>query len=90
MRPGRGLEMLLEAEIDQRVEAVDGLHPHIAAASPVTAVGSAEFDEFFTAERYSPCPAVTGPDIDFCFVQELHRLAVRFILFNMLILPSSI
>src|SRR5690606_9937119 len=90
MRADGRLEVLLEAEIDQRVEAVDGLHPHVAAAPAVAAVRAAEFHEFFAAERDSPCPAVAGAEIDFCFVQELHWLAVCFTLIVMVILPSSI
>ena len=54
--PVVGLEMLLEAEIDQRVEAVDGLDPDVAAAAAVAAVRAAELDEFLAPERNAPAP----------------------------------
>lgn len=42
--------MLLIAEVDERIEAVDGFHPDIAAAAAVAAVGAAELDELLAAE----------------------------------------
>jgi hypothetical protein len=48
---GLGLEMLLVAVIDERVEAVDGLDPDIAAAAAVAAVRPAELDIFLNARR---------------------------------------
>lgn len=68
--------MLLEAEVDQRVKAIDHFHPDIAAASAVTAVRAAELDEFFTPERHGARAAITGLDIDFCFIEKFHRTAV--------------
>src|SRR5690606_12564109 len=69
----RRLEMLLIAEIDQRVEAVDGLDPDVPAAPAVAAVRAAELDEFLAPEGNGAGPAVPGPDIYFGFVQKFHR-----------------
>ena len=73
MAAGRGLEMLLVAIVDQRVEAVDGLDPDIAALAAVAAIGAADFDEFFAPERHRPRTAVAGADIDLCLVEKFHR-----------------
>jgi hypothetical protein len=53
---GLGLEMLLEAVIDQRVEAVDGFDPDIAAAAAIAAIRPAELDVFLAPERDAPAP----------------------------------
>ena len=45
-----GLEMLLKAEIDQCVQAVDGLHPDVAATATIAAIRTAELDEFLAPE----------------------------------------
>src|SRR5690606_32328713 len=79
MHAGLGPEMLLVAIIDQRVEAVNGLHPHIAAASAVAAVWTAEFEKFLAAERNRPRPAIAGADIDLCLIEKLH-LNVTFLM----------
>ena len=51
-----GLEMLLVAEVDQGVEAVQRLDHDIAAAAAVAAVGAAELDELLAPEaRRSRC-----------------------------------
>src|SRR3546814_10169524 len=47
-----GTEMLGVAEIDQRVEAVDGLEDDVAAFAAVAAVGPAIFDELFMAKAH--------------------------------------
>ena len=48
---GLGLEMLLVAVVDERVEPLDAFRPDVAAAAAVAAVRPAELDELFTAER---------------------------------------
>ena len=68
--------MLLKTEVDQRVETVDDLNPDIAAASAITTVRTTKFDEFFAPERHRACAAITGLDIDFCFIEKFHRTAV--------------
>ena len=69
---GLGLEMLLEAVVDQRVEPVDGCHPDITAAATIAAVGSAELDVFLAPERDATGATVAGADIDLGFVEEFH------------------
>ena len=54
-----GLEVLLVAVIDERVEALDAFGPNIAAAAAVAAVGPAELDELFPAKRDAAGAAVT-------------------------------
>src|SRR3546814_9031712 len=48
-----GLEVLVIAEVDQGIEAVDGLEDDVAAAPAVAAVGTAELDELLAAERHA-------------------------------------
>ena len=64
---GLGLEMLLVAIVDQRVQPVDRLHPDIAAAAAVAAVRPAELDELLAPERHRAGAAVAGADIDFAW-----------------------
>ena len=66
------LEVLLIAIVDQRVQSVDGLDDDVAAAAAIAAGGAAELDELLAAERHAAVPAVTGADIDLCFVKEFH------------------
>ena len=68
-----GFEMLLITIIDQRIQPFDTFHPDIAAASAVAAIGSAEFDKFFTAKRHAACAAISGADIDFGFIKKFHN-----------------
>ena len=76
VRAGLGLEMLLEAEVDQRVEAVHRLDPHVAATAAVAAVRTAELDEFFTAEGDAAGATVAGADIDLSLVEKFHASAI--------------
>ena len=48
------------------------LDDDIAAAAAIAAGRTAEFDEFFAAERHAAVAAITGADIDLCFVKEFH------------------
>ena len=66
------LEVLLVAVVDQRVEAVDRLDDHVAAAPAVAAVRAAELDELLAPERHAAVAAVAGADIDLGLVEELH------------------
>ena len=72
-----GLELLLVAEVDQRVEVLVGLQPDVAAVAAVAAVGAAERDELLAAEADAAVAAVAGGDRDFCFVDEFHGVAIR-------------
>ena len=71
---GLGLEMLLVAVVDQRVEAIDRLDDHVAAMPAVAAARAAELDELLAAERHAAVAAVAGADIDLGFVEEFHGL----------------
>ena len=53
---GLGLEMLLVAIVDQRVQPVDRLDADVAAAAAIAAVGAAELDELLAPERPPPPP----------------------------------
>ena len=51
-----GLEVLLIAVVDQRVEVGDALDPDVAALAAVAAVGAAELDELLAPERDAAAP----------------------------------
>ena len=67
-----GLEVLLVAIVDQRVEAVDRFDDHVAAAAAVAAVRPAELDELLAPERHAAVPAVAGADIDLGLIEKFH------------------
>src|SRR6476660_6807522 len=67
-----GLEMLLIAIVDQRVQSVDRFDDDIAATAAIAAAWSAELDILLAAERHAAVAAVAGADIDFCLVKEFH------------------
>ena len=76
MGAGRGLEVLLVAVVDQRVEPVDALDDDVAAAPAIAAVGAAELDELLAQERHAAGAAVAGADIDLGLVEKFHGLQV--------------
>src|SRR5262249_14751830 len=67
-----GLEMLLVAVVDERVEPVDRLHDHVTALAAVAAVRPAELDEFLAPERHAAVRAVARADISLGFIEEFH------------------
>ena len=67
-----GLEMLLVAVVDERVEAVDALGKDIAAAAAIAAVRPAELDEFLAPEAASAGTAVAALHEDLGLVEEFH------------------
>ena len=69
---GLGLEMLLIAIVEQRVEARHAERDHVAAAAAVAAVGAAEFDELLAPERDAAGAAGTGLYINLGFVEKFH------------------
>ena len=75
MHAGLGLEMLLVAIVDQRVEPIDAFDDHIAAAPAVAPIGTAEFDELLAAERHGSAAPVAGAHIDLGLVEKLHGSA---------------
>src|SRR5215469_359826 len=60
-----GLEMLLVAIIDERIEAVDAFGHHIAT-------GPAKLDKFLPAKGDAAVAAVAGADIDLRLVEKFH------------------
>src|SRR5690606_20008221 len=67
-----GLEVLLVAVIDQRVEIGHAFDDHIATATAVAAVRPTEFDELLAPEAQAAVAAITGFDIDLGEVEKLH------------------
>ena len=55
---GLGLEMLLVAKVDERVEAVRAFDHDVAAAPAVASVRAAELNVFLASERDRTRPAV--------------------------------
>ena len=72
--PFCGLEVLLIAVVDQRVQPVDRLDDDVAAAAAIAAGGAAELDILLAAKRHAAVAAVAGADIDLCFIEEFHGL----------------
>src|SRR4051794_3086175 len=70
-------EVLLVAVVDERVQPVDRLDDHVAAASAVATIRPAKLDELLPPERDAPVSAVAGANIDLGFVEELHRRSDR-------------
>src|SRR5690606_26172198 len=69
-----GLEVLLIAKVDQRVQVLDALDPDVAALAAVTPVRTTELDELLAPETDASGPAIPGADIDFGLVEELHLI----------------
>ena len=65
--------MLLVAEVDQRVQPVDGLGHHIAATPAIAAVRTAVFDELFPPERDRSVAARARADLHASQIEKLHR-----------------
>ena len=71
---GLGLEMLLVAVVDQRIESADYLDPDVAALAAIAAIGAAKLDELLAAKGYRSRATVTGADMHLCLVQKFHRI----------------
>ena len=72
-----GLEMLLVAVVDQRVQVRHALDDHVAALAAVAAVGPAELDELLPPEADGAVAAVARADIDLGLIEELHGTGLR-------------
>ena len=72
-------EMLLIAEIDQRIQIRDGFKNHVAAASAVPAVRSAEFDILFATKRATAVAPVAGFKVNLRLIQKFHRFVSPFL-----------
>src|SRR5437762_14324482 len=67
-----GLEVLLIAIVDQRVQSIDHFDDDVAAAAAITAAGTAELNILLAAKRHAAVAAVAGAYIDLCFVKKFH------------------
>ena len=65
----------VKAEVDQRVMPLAGLHNNIAAMAAVAARGTTARDKLLPAEGHASVAAVSGFDLDDCFVDE-HLLVI--------------
>ena len=72
MQADFGLEMLFEAVINQRVEAIDALNDYIATFAAITTIGSAKGDILFAPEGNATRSTVAGADIDLGLVKKFH------------------
>jgi hypothetical protein len=72
VRAGFGLDVLLIAVVDQRVQAGNAFSPDIAALATIASVGTAEFDEFLAPERHTARAAIAGLHEHTCLIKELH------------------
>src|SRR6185437_10573642 len=59
-----GVEVLLVAIVDQRIESLDGQHNHVATLAAIAAVRAAIFNEFLAAERHAAVSTVARADIN--------------------------
>ena len=69
-------EMLLVAEIDQRVQTVNRFGPDIAAAPAIAAIGAAIFDVFFTPEADAARATAARTDIDLGEIEKFHVITL--------------
>src|SRR5229473_2049979 len=67
-----GLEVLLIAVVDQRVQSIDRFDDDVAAAAAIAAARASELDILLAAERHAAVAAVAGADIDLGFIKKFH------------------
>ncbi len=67
-----GPEMLCVAEVDQRVQVMDGFEDDVPATPPIAAVRATELDILLAPECADPVAAVTGADEDLGLIEKLH------------------
>jgi hypothetical protein len=70
VRATLGLEVVLEAKLDQRRDRVVGLQHDISTATAVTAVGTAFGHVCLSAKRHAARAAVATFDVDLYLVDE--------------------
>jgi hypothetical protein len=70
-----GLEVLLVAVVDERVQPLHRLGIDMPAASAVATVGPAELDELLAPEADRASAASARAHVDFRLVEEFHDLA---------------
>src|SRR3990170_6226978 len=69
------LVLLLIAQIEQCRQLRIGHGDDVASMSAVAAIGSAPRHELLPAKADAAAPAVTGEDVNFYFIDELHPFA---------------
>ena len=67
-----GLEMLLVAVVEQRVQIGDAFDDNVAAFAAVAAVRTAELDELLPPEADAAIAAIARTHIDLGLIEELH------------------
>src|ERR1700728_2138134 len=72
-----GVEMLLIAIVDQRVQTVDRFSDYVAPFAAVAAIRAAELNEFFAPERHATVSPIARANIDLSLVQEFHLPNVK-------------
>ncbi len=72
-----GLEVLLIAVVDERIEVLDADDDDVATLAAVTAVRAAELDELLAPEAHAPVAAVAGLHVDLGEVEELHAARLQ-------------
>jgi hypothetical protein len=60
----------VEAEMDERVVALAGLHHNVAAAASVASGRAAARNKLLPAKGHAPIATVTGLDPDDCFINK--------------------
>src|SRR5690606_33473349 len=73
-----GLEVLLVTIVDQRVQAIDGFHPHVTTTSAIAAVRAAELEKLLTPEGNRTGSTVARANIDFCLIEKFHLFGGSF------------
>ena len=61
-----------DAKVRQRVHALDGPQVHATAEAAVTAVGTAEGNEFLATKAHAAAATVTRVNLELGFVDEFH------------------
>jgi hypothetical protein len=67
-----GLEMLLVAVIDQRIQPRHTFRDHAAATPAIATVRPAVRNKFFTPEAHAAFTAIAAANIYFSFIKEFH------------------
>ena len=65
-------EGFFETVVDQRVEVLIRLQPHITTIPAVAAIRATSRNIFFTAEAHATVAAITSHNQDRCFINKLH------------------
>jgi positive regulator of sigma E activity len=54
-----------------------GAKDYIAPFSTITAIGTAVWHKLFPSETYAAFPAMTGFNVNFCFINKFHKYCPR-------------